>query len=403
MENQPTGDPIRAATSGRRAVTPAVCVADAEQSMRTFLGATLEELGFDTCECVRAAELDAVLDSQRPDLVVIGLSAGGIDACAMVELLAAKEFDGKVVVLGPRVSPMVAAVQALGERLGLAMLPLLPTPFSSGDVRNCVAGLEPVGAAPIPPVGTDEALCAGQLELWYLPKIDVRTLALCRAEALMHVQRPDRGIIPSGHFTPGEAGPHFSAPWEFVIARAVNDWRCFVGEHGHIEIAINLPIAFFREPEAVGSLCRQLPEHRAFEGLIIEINGSDAMRNLDLVRDVARRLRFHKVALSVGNLGAEWPNLLQLHDFPFVELKVDRRFVAGCSDNWPKQTICRRIIEFADAVGARTVAEGVETRADFLAAREMGFNLAQGSLFAKPMTARKFSRTVLGRPVTVMR
>ena len=365
--------------------------------MRTFLRVTLEELGFVAGECIRAAELGAVLDLQRPDLVIIGSSAGGIDACQMVELLAAKQFDGKVVVFGPRVSPMVTAIQALGEKLGLAMLPLLPTPFSSGNVRDCVATLAPVEAAPFAARDTREALRDHGLELWYQPKIDLRTLALCRAEALLHAQRPDHGITPSEDFTSDEALS------KFVIARAVNDWRYFVCEHGHIEIAINLPIAFFREPEAVGSLCRQLPDHPAFEGLIIEINGSDAVRNLDLVKDVARRLRSRKVALSVGNLGAEWPNLLQLHDFPFVELKVDRKFVAGCSDNWPKQTICRRIIEFADAVGARTVAEGVESRADFLAARELGFHLAQGSLFAQPMTAKAFSRTVLGRPVTVMR
>ena len=54
----------------------------------------------------------------------------------MLELLAAREFDGKVLVLGPRVSPMVAATQELGAKLGLAMLPLLPTPF--GDAMCAV-------------------------------------------------------------------------------------------------------------------------------------------------------------------------------------------------------------------------------------------------------------------------
>ena len=48
-------------------------------------------------------------------------------------------------------------------------------------------------------------------------------------------------------------------------------------------------------------------------------------------------------------------------------------------------------------MGARTVADGVESRADFLAARELGFNLVQGALFAKPMTAKDFARSVLGR------
>ena len=59
----------------------------------------------------------------------------------MVELLAAKGFDGKVLVLGPRVSPMVAAIRELGAKLGLAILPLLPTPFTQTDLRNCIAAV----------------------------------------------------------------------------------------------------------------------------------------------------------------------------------------------------------------------------------------------------------------------
>ena len=48
-------------------------------------------------------------------------------------------------------------------------------------------------------------------------------------------------------------------------------------------------------------------------------------------------------------------------------------------------------------MGARTVADGVDSRADFLAARELGFNLVQGTLFTKPTTAKNFARSVLGR------
>ena len=89
--------------------------------------------------------------------------------------------------------------------------------------------------------------------------------------------------------------------------------------------------------------------------------------------------------------------LAGLHDFPFVEIKVDRKFVAGCADDRLKQTVCRQILDLADGYGARTIAEGVETKADFIAVREMGFDLVQGFLFAKPMTAKKFARTMLSR------
>ena len=60
-----------------------------------------------------------------------------------------------------------------------------------------------------------------------------------------------------------------------------------------------------------------------------------------------------------------------------------------------------RILDLAEGYGARTVAEGVETRADFLAVREMGFDLVQGFLFAKPVPAKKFARTILNQPVTL--
>jgi EAL domain-containing protein (putative c-di-GMP-specific phosphodiesterase class I) len=184
---------------------------------------------------------------------------------------------------------------------------------------------------------------------------------------------------------------------EFVIDRAINDWRYFTARHGHIEIAINLPIAFFRDPELIEHLWRRIPDHPAFEGLIVQLNAADVIRSLELVKEVARLLRYRAIAISIGDLGAEWPSLSGLADFPFVELKVARQFVTGCAGDRRKQATCRRIIDLADAMGARAVADGVKSRADFLAARELGFNLVQGALFAKPMTAKNFARSVLGR------
>src|SRR5215831_725197 len=100
MDDQRPEDAAKLAAFPRQSAMPCVCVADGRQQMRTFLAETLEDLGCVTCECVHVAELNAELGTRPPDLVVIGSSAGGIEACEMVELLAAKEFGGKVLVLG---------------------------------------------------------------------------------------------------------------------------------------------------------------------------------------------------------------------------------------------------------------------------------------------------------------
>jgi EAL domain-containing protein (putative c-di-GMP-specific phosphodiesterase class I) len=210
------------------------------------------------------------------------------------------------------------------------------------------------------------------LELWYEPKITARTLALREAEALIRIDQPTRGIVPPAYFIPDDKDPHLRGLSEFVIHQAFDDWRYFVAKCGPIELAVNLPIAFLQDREAAEYLCRQMPNHSSFGGLIIEINGTDVVQNLELLKHLARRLRFHNIAISIDDLGAEWPSFVGLDHFPFVELKVDRKFIAGCADDRLKRAVCRQILDLAEDYGARTVAEGVETRADFLAVREMG-------------------------------
>jgi DNA-binding NtrC family response regulator len=138
MTDQRPEEAIKTPVFGKRKVRSRVCIADAKQHIRTFLGETLEELGFVTCECAQAVELSTVFDAHIPDLVVLGLSGGGIAAGEMVKTLAANKFGGKVLLLGPHACPVVTAVQELGEELGIAMLPTLRTPFSVESLRESV-------------------------------------------------------------------------------------------------------------------------------------------------------------------------------------------------------------------------------------------------------------------------
>jgi EAL domain-containing protein (putative c-di-GMP-specific phosphodiesterase class I) len=391
MGTQQTVEAGRPVQAGPRKARPRACLADGKQHIRTFLAAPLEELGFITCECAQIGELPAILETQPLDLFVLGLSAGGVEGAAMLSILAANGYDGKVLLVGPRDWPVVAAVETVGQELGLAMLPMLPTPFAAGNLRDSVASLMSGGEPASPPIDVAQAVSAGRLELWYQPKLDTRTLGVASAEALVRLRHPSRGVVlPAGYFIDGD--PYARALSRFVIGRAIQDWHDFLGQHGPVEIAINLPIDFLRDPESVLTLCAQMPKHPAFQGLIVEIDSAEILRNLPLMKEIAKQVRFHNIGLSIDHLGAEWLSFADIGAFPFVEIKVDRKFVAGCADNALKKMVCRQIRELADSVGARTVAEGVETRADFGCVREMGFDMVQGLLFGKPVPARKFTR-----------
>jgi EAL domain-containing protein (putative c-di-GMP-specific phosphodiesterase class I) len=383
----------RASSFGHRKVMPRACVADSKKHLRTFLADALEDLGFITAECAHARELAAALGTQQPDLVVLGVSVNGIEVGEILEVLVRKNFAGQVLVIGQPDSIMVKAVRQIGEEYGIAMLPPLPTPFSAGTLRACVAALLPSEPAPSPAVDVAEALKAGWLELWYQQKINVRTLVPSGAEALVRMRHPAWGVVPPAYFIRDDKDPHYRALSEFVIGRAIEDWHYLLEQQGPVDLSINLPVSFLRDRDAVRHMCLKMPEHPAFAGLILEINSAEVIENLDLVIDVARQVRLHNIAIAIDNVGADWPSLMGLPSFPFVELKVDHQFVTGCADDRLKQTVCRRIVELAQDNGARAIAQGVEARADFLAAHGMGFDLVQGYLFGKPLGVKKFARS----------
>jgi EAL domain-containing protein (putative c-di-GMP-specific phosphodiesterase class I) len=223
-----------------------------------------------------------------------------------------------------------------------------------------------------------QALRAGWLELWYQPKIGSQALDLRGAEALIRMRHPQLGIVQPANFMPAARDPHCRALSQFVIDQALADWRYFRAEQRLLDMSINLPISFLDDPASVEYLCRQLPVDPAFDGLIVEVDGGDITRDLSIARTFAKQARLRKVAISIDRLGGEGAALAELRDFPFVEIKVDRELISGCADDRSKRRLCQH----------------VETQAEFVAARELGFDLIQGFLFAKPMGVRTFLRTM---------
>jgi EAL domain-containing protein (putative c-di-GMP-specific phosphodiesterase class I) len=239
-----------------------------------------------------------------------------------------------------------------------------------------------------------KALGAGWLELWYQPKIDSQMLDLRGAEALIRMRHPRLGVVKPAAFMPHMSERLLPALSQFVIAQALADWRYFLTEQCAVDLSINLPISFLDDAVSFEYLCRQLPDHPAFAGLILEVDGNELTRDLAAARALANHARLRKLAISVDRLGEEWNALLQLRDFPFVEIKVEPELVAGCAQDRSKRTLCRHVVRAANQLGARTVAVGVENYADFLTARELGFDLVQGFLFAKPMGVETFVRSI---------
>ncbi|MBR0824605.1 EAL domain-containing response regulator [Bradyrhizobium manausense] len=389
----------KVATFGRRKVTPRACIVDSKRHLRAFLCEVLEDLGFVTSECGHVDELTGVLATELPDLVLLGIAVDGLEPGRILETLVRAQFGGKVLSVGAPESIVLKAVQQVGAEYGLDMLLPLTTPFAAETLRDRVAVLLPDEPAPSPAVHVGEALHAGWLELWYQPKINARTLVRYGAEALVRMRHPTWGVVPPAYFIPDADDPHFRALSEFVIERALADWHYLLERQNATDLSINLPASFLRDPQAVRDLCRRMPTHPAFRGLTIEIGSDEVIEEIAPLNEIAREVRFHNIGVAIDNVGTNWPALMGIDKFAFVKLKADRQFVTGNGNDRLKRTVCRHIVELAREYGVPALAEGIESRADLIAANEIGFDLVQGYLFGKPAPLKKFARSSLTRTV----
>ena len=167
-----------------------------------------------------------------------------------------------------------------------------------------------------------------------------------------------------------------------------------------IPVAVNLSSRQFRQQPLVGTI-RAALERSGLEPELLEVELTESLLMDDVARsksvlaeregagrvDRARRLR-HRLLVARATSRAS----------SSTRCKIDRTFTAELPGSEVNASIVRATIGLAKGLRLRTIAEGVETRAqaDFLVAQ--GCDLLQGYLFARPMAPDAFLTFALASP-----
>ncbi len=125
--------------------------------------------------------------------------------------------------------------------------------------------------------------------------------------------------------------------------------------------------------------------------MILEITESAATTDLGRALENLSRLRMKKFGLSIDDYGTGYSSMQQLMRIAFTELKIDQSFVTNAARNEAARVILASSLEMAGKLHISSVAEGVETRADWNLLNELGCDSAQGYFIAKPMPAEEFA------------
>jgi len=113
-----------------------------------------------------------------------------------------------------------------------------------------------------------------------------------------------------------------------------------------------------------------------------------------------QRLKAMGVRISLDDFGTGYSSLNCLEQFPFDTVKIDRSFIQKLTRRDETRATVRAIIELASSFGMKTIAEGIETRAQLQAVTELGCAEAQGYLFSEPKRLDEIlALTALENPV----
>jgi EAL domain-containing protein (putative c-di-GMP-specific phosphodiesterase class I)/FixJ family two-component response regulator len=384
-------------------------ILDDEPQVRAIVGKILASIGFVPHQFATPAALFADLKKAAPELIVLDLALGQSDAVEVIRHLETFLFKGKVLLISGRDQVTLGEIQRIGEQHGLTMVSPVQKPFRGVDIRNSLEAVAPARSAKPAAQSQEserkdqkqikidpaEALKNGWLRLWYQAKIELKSMTVCGAEALLRARHPEFGIISPTNFMPANGSAIHQPLTKFVVLQAMADWEKFARLGRSLKLSINVPLSTLQSPAFVELIRSSLSKKPDFPGLIIEVTEGDMLLDPSGIREIATQLKLYEVALSIDNFGGVQSSLARLRDLPCVELKLDRSYASGCATDSAKQSVCVAAIELAHGFGLTVCAQGVEDVEDLRTVKELGCHTAQGGLFAKPMDSVSFVKMLL--------
>ncbi|HZD92136.1 MAG TPA: EAL domain-containing protein [Pseudolabrys sp.] len=240
-------------------------------------------------------------------------------------------------------------------------------------------------AGPKDKIPLSEVLRRDWCELWYQPKIELRTMHMVGAEALVRARHPERGVVAPFFFLPGAAEADMLALTEHAIMTALEDWQLFDSYGVGVKFAVNVPVSAFVKLPIARMLREGRPRAANWPGLVFEVTEDEIIHDLALANEVAGALRDLRCTLALDDFGAGYSSLARLRQLPFSELKIDRSYVMNCDSDPLNSGLCETIVELGKRFGLTIVAEGIETMHESHKLQGIGCDMGQGYLFAKPM------------------
>jgi diguanylate cyclase (GGDEF)-like protein/PAS domain S-box-containing protein len=227
------------------------------------------------------------------------------------------------------------------------------------------------------------------LILHYQPKLACSDGSFAGVEALVRWPHPEGDLVPPDQFIPQAEQTGLIRPLtHWVMGTALRQCRAWKEQGRDVPVAVNLSMRSLHDPDLPKAVTAGLARWRLpASALEIEITESSLMADPSRALAVLTRLNEMGIRIAIDDFGTGYSSLAYLKDLPVHELKIDRSFVRGLTQQTRDRAIVRSMIDLAHHLGLRVVAEGVEDLSTWDLLVRLGCDLAQGYYLSRPRPA----------------
>jgi diguanylate cyclase (GGDEF)-like protein len=232
-----------------------------------------------------------------------------------------------------------------------------------------------------------DAIDRDEIAVVVQPVIELATDRLHSVEVLARWQHPELGEVPPAQFfAAAERSGQLGALSACILDRALALARRWAEGGRRVRVAVNLASRSLAEPSLPEQVGAALARHGVAADLLsLEITERGMIADPSNTTVVLDRLRAMGVHLSVDDFGTGYSSLTYLSRLPVDQMKIDQSFVSQLDGSARDRAIVRSMIDLGRNLGLEVVAEGVMTASVRRALAELGCQLGQGYLFARPL------------------
>jgi len=347
-------------------------------------------------EAASGDEALATVRAQAMDVLVCDLQTPGMDGVEFIRHVAEEQLAGSIIIVSGLEAALIGTVEQMAKAHNLPVLGAIEKPLTKDKLQTLLRQYRPSQPLKVAEVvelmSLDEitdGIAGDQFLPYFQPKVSIATRQLMGVEALIRWRHPERGLVPPKAFIEvAEHTPLINELTDIMLDKSLAQCRVWLDQGWSLSVSINFSADVLSGVGVADHVAARTLAHGLEPAqVIVEVTESMVASNDAHMLETLARLRMKGFGLSIDDYGTGYSSLQQLSRIPFTELKIDRSLVDGAHEKPSLRTLLESSLELARKLKMKSVAEGVETEQDWNLLKELGCDIAQGYLVAKPLPA----------------